>query len=226
MPETAGTTSQKGTARFIGDVPGCFVFLDRTGPGWEAQTFAFSARSVAATRAVVSTDIDVERNERVALRFDTIGVRRGVVERRLKGGFIVAFTDDVAGEGAVEARIQWLNRKSRGRAEDRRMHKRVTPRERNVLVILGTDSRLEARMLDVSRSGAAILSAVQPPIGNLLAVGAVPARVVRHFEGGFAVRFLDVQEEADLEGLLTLRTRQEKTLAARKLGFAAQKTTV
>lgn len=221
MAEAMAATSPKGSARFIGDVPGCFIFLERPGPQWEAQTFAFSARSVATMRAVISTDVAVERGERVALRFDTIGVRRGTVERRLKEGFIVAFTDEVGSDGGVEARIQWLNRKSRGRAEERRVYKRVPPRDPNVLLILGADNHIEARIRDMSRSGAAILAAVQPPVGNLLAVGSVPARVVRHFDGGFGVRFLEVQDEAGLEGMLTLRTRREKTLAARRLGFAA-----
>src|ERR1700712_1732726 len=221
MPEIAAATSQKGSARFIGDVPGCFIFLDRTGPKWESQTFTFSARSVATTRAVITADVVVERDERLALRFDTIGVRRGVVERRLKEGFIVTFTDDAASDGGVEARIQWLNKKSRGRAEDRRAHKRVIPRDPNVLIILGIDSHIEAKIADMSRSGAAIIAELQPPISNLLAVGSVPARVVRHFEGGFGVRFLEVQQADELEGLLTLKTRREKTLAAKKLGFAA-----
>ena len=31
MPESTTGTVHKGSARFIGDVPGCFIFLDRTG---------------------------------------------------------------------------------------------------------------------------------------------------------------------------------------------------
>ena len=216
-----GQNGSKSDARFIGDVPGCFVFLDRAGQQWDAQSFPFSARSVATSRAVVTTEIAVERGERVALRFETIGIRRGVIERALKDGFIVSLVEPVDGAGTVDARIDWLNRKVRGRAEDRRAHKRVVPRNANAVLILGADNHMECRIKDMSCSGAAILAPVEPAVGNLLAIGAVPARVVRHFEGGFAVRFLEVQMLSELEGLLTLRTKRERTMAARRLGFAA-----
>jgi hypothetical protein len=216
-----GQNGPKSDARFIGDVPGCFVFLDRSGHQWDAQSFPFNARSVATSRAVVTAEIAVERGERVALRFDTIGIRRGVIERALKDGFIVNFVDATSAEVSVDARIDWLNRKTRGRAEDRRAHKRVIPRNGNAVLILGTDNHMDCRIKDMSCSGAAIVAPVMPPIGNLVAVGAVPARVVRHFEGGFGVRFLEFQVLAELEGLLTLHTRRERKMAARKLGFAA-----
>lgn len=211
----------KHYARFIGDVPGRFVFLDRDDNQREGRSFPFSARSVATTRAVVTSDVAVERGERVALRFDDIGVRRGIVERSLKEGFIVNFIEDEsAGEG-VDARIGWLNKKTRGGAEDRRAHRRVIPKETTALLILGAENRVECRIRDMSASGAAVLAAAQPAVGSLLAIGAVPGRVVRHFDGGFAVQFIELQNLGELEGLLTLRTRRQKSLAARKLGFAA-----
>src|SRR5262245_949569 len=96
MTEVPGQSGPKSDARFIGDVPGCFVFLDRTGQQWETQSFSFNARSVATSRAVVTTEIAVERGERVALRFETIGIRRGVIERALRDGFIVNFVEELA----------------------------------------------------------------------------------------------------------------------------------
>ena len=129
--------------------------------------------------------------------------------------------DVASAEASVDARIEWLNRKTRGRAEDRRAHKRVTPRDGNAVLILGAESHTDCRIKDMSCSGAAIVASVAPPIGSLLAIGAVPARVVRHFEGGFGVRFVELQVLAELEGLLTLRTKRERSMAARKLGFAA-----
>lgn len=221
MPENTSPSTARGDARFIGDVPGCFVFLDRVGRQWDAQSYPFSARSVATTRAVISTEVTVERGERIALRFDSVGIRRGVVERALKDGFIVNFVEEETAAVGVDARIDWLKKKATRRAEDRRVHKRVIPRETNAVLILGAESHLECKIRDMSCSGAAIAASVQPPVGNLLAIGSVPARVVRHFEGGFAVRFLEIQVLAELEGLLTLRTKREKSLAARKLGFAA-----
>ncbi len=221
--DTQSAPNTRRDARFIGDVPGCFVFLERVGREWEAQTFAFSARSVSTSKAAVTSDIAVEKGERLALRFEGIGIRQGTVERSLKDGFIILF-DNAPATGAepnVDARIGWLNRKVRGKAEDRRDHRRVIPRHAEATLILGADRFVECRILDMSRSGAAIRSAVQPPIGSLLAVGSVPGRVARHFEGGFGVRFLALQVESELEALLTLRSAAERSLAAARLGFAA-----
>jgi hypothetical protein len=218
-PQTPGQA--KRDARFIGDVPGCFVFLDRVGREWEAQTFAFSARSVSTSKAVVTSETAVDKGEQLALRFETIGIRRGVVERATADGFTVLFTEEKTGEANVDARIGWLNRKVKGRAEDRRDYRRVVPRHADAILVLGADNYAECKLRDVSRSGAAVSASVQPAIGSLLAVGSIPGRVVRHFEGGFAVRFLVVQVESELEALLTLRTAREKSLAAARLGFAA-----
>ena len=114
MSETTLPPAARSDARFIGDVPGCLVFLDRVGRQWDAQSYPFSARSVATTRAVISTDISVERGERVALRFDSVGIRRGVIERPLKDGFIVNFIEDETPGARVDARIDWLKKKALG----------------------------------------------------------------------------------------------------------------
>ena len=75
----------------------------------------------------------------------------------------------------------------------------------------------------MSQSGAAIQCAVTPPVGQLVAVGAVPGRVVRHFEGGFAIRFVELQNLSVLEGLMTLRTGAEKQMAARRIDQTARR---
>ena len=213
--------ASRGDARFIGDVPGSFVLLDRTGGDWETRSLPFRARSVSTGRTVVTAEVQVERGERVALRFDGVGIRYGTVERPLKNGFVANLVADETNGSDVDARIGWLKQKSLGRAENRRRHPRVLPRDAQSFLVLGLDSFVKCRVRDMSRSGAAIEAEIQPPIGQLLAVGAVPARVARHFEGGFGVAFIELQQLDQLEALLTLKTAREKRLAAERLGFAA-----
>jgi hypothetical protein len=45
------------------------------------------------------------------------------------------------------------------------------------------------RIIDVSRSGAALAVDAAPAIGTPVTVGSRPAQVVRQFSGGFAVEF-------------------------------------
>jgi len=56
--------------------------------------------------------------------------------------------------------------------------------------------------LVLSVSGAAISAEIVPPIGTVLAVGKVVARVVRHFAGGFSVRFVEPQSRDRVEAMV------------------------
>ena len=54
-------------------------------------------------------------------------------------------------------------------------------------------------VLDVSVSGTAISADTIPAIGTVLAVGTITSRVVRHFEEGFAVQFVERQSRDTVE---------------------------
>lgn len=56
-----------------------------------------------------------------------------------------------------------------------------------------------------------------PPVGAPAGVGAIPGRVVRHIEAGFAVQFAEVQQIGQLEALLTLKTSDQRILAGERL---------
>lgn len=214
-------TSVKTEERFIGDVPGCFVLLDPSGRHPASAVLPFVARSISTSKAVISAESEVQKGQPVALRFDTVGVRHGVVERVLPAGFIVGFSGDSLAEADLDARIDWLKRKSRGQAEEHRVAKRVLPRNPEVVVVLGAEKFLEARIKDMSETGVALSASTRPELGHLLAVGSVAGHVARHFPGGFAVHFLERQNLAEVEGLMTLQGRRDKHLAAARLGSAA-----
>ena len=57
-------------------------------------------------------------------------------------------------------------------------------------------------IIDVSMSGIAVSSEIQPPIATPLAVGACVGRVIRHLPNGFAVKFVKKQERDELNALL------------------------
>lgn len=208
-------------ARFIGDIFGSLVFPDRVVD--ETSVCPFRARSISPRSAVITLEVEARRGEPVALRFDGIGIRHGAVERVFKGGFVVAFDEEPSIASELLERIDWLKLKSRGKAEERRAHRRVLPRDPAARVIFNRDHTEPCQIKDMSQSGAAIQCAVIPPVGQLVAVGAVPGRVVRHFEGGFAIRFVELQNLSVLEGLMTLRTGAEKQMAARRIDQTARR---
>jgi hypothetical protein len=213
-------TSVRAEERFIGDVPGCFVLLDAASYQPVTQVLPFTARVVSTSRAVIQAEALAQKGQPIALRFDTLGVRHGTVDRVLPEGFIVSFAEQAAGAD-LNARIDWLKRRSHGQTAEHRVAKRVLPRNAAVVVLLGADKFLNARIKDMSETGVALVSTVQPELGHLLAVGAVAGHVARHFRGGFAVHFLERQSLAEVEGLMTLPGPSDKLLAAERIGSAA-----
>jgi len=70
--------------------------------------------------------------------------------------------------------------------------------------MLMADGHLEnCLILDLSISGAAISADTIPAIGTVLAIGSLTSRVVRHFDEGFAVRFIERQSRDTVEMSLT-----------------------
>lgn len=201
--------------RYIGDLFGSCVFPQRVAA--ETAVHPFHARSVSSRQAVVTTEVEAVRGEPVALRFDTLGIRRGEVERVFKGGFVVRFPDTEVADDGLSGKLDWLKQKSRGKIADRRRHKRVLPRDGAAKLVLGGDQVVNCIIQDMSQSGAAIISDEVPAVGRLVAVGSVPGRVVRHFPGGFGMQFIELQPLETVEALMTLRNAAEKTLAARRL---------
>jgi hypothetical protein len=60
-------------------------------------------------------------------------------------------------------------------------------------------------VIDISVSGAAVSADISPEIGTPLAVGWVVGRVVRFVPGGFAVRFVELQDRQAVEALVIRR---------------------
>lgn len=80
-----------------------------------------------------------------------------------------------------------------------RSHPRFAPHDPNSTVTLPSGEQCECRVPNVSASGAVVLCAITVAIGDYLVLGSIPAQVVRHVNRGFAVRFLEVQQQAAIE---------------------------
>ena len=74
--------------------------------------------------------------------------------------------------------------------ENLRGHRRIVPESPHVVMALPDGSSTHVRVQDVSRSGAAVRSGMVPEHGTVVTLGATRGRIVRLFEGGFAVAFL------------------------------------
>lgn len=204
--------------RFIGDVMGSYVLLGRVDEGGP-RAFACRARSISASGAVVSAPAIGAVGDRLTVNFLDVGLLRGAITRLLPDGFAIAFECEASERAALGARIGWLKRRALRAVSDRRIHKRVLPRETRAKLIVGGGTRIDCMLIDMSRSGVAISAELLPKLGTVVAVGAVPGQVIRHLDCGFAVQFYELRELDTLEGLLTLATEADRALAKEVLGF-------
>ncbi|HEV2518172.1 MAG TPA: PilZ domain-containing protein [Devosia sp.] len=215
-PGNAGASSRKDV-RFIGDVMGSYVLAARAQAPGAVRVFACRARSVTAHEAVVNAPVSGMAGDGLTMTLQGLGIVRGRISRVLDGGFAVAFDCTEQERAALGARIDWLKRRTLKTVSDRRGHKRVLPRETRASLTLGDGRRFDCFIIDMSQSGVAVSADVLPPIGSSAGVGAIPGRVVRHVEAGFAVQFAEVQQIGQLEALLTLKTSDHRILAGERL---------
>jgi len=80
-----------------------------------------------------------------------------------------------------------------------RTHARFTPINPHSVLTLADGRRSACRVVDVSASGAAVLSNAPVEIGTLVALGSLPGRVVRVLKNGFAVQFNEIQQASLVE---------------------------
>jgi hypothetical protein len=105
---------------------------------------------------------------------------------------------DLARQFVTLARAQDL------RAEPFRVHRRIVPRQKIVLVTLECGSALSGHVLNVSASGIALLLERVLAIGTEIQVGQKRARVIRHFSHGLGAAFVEPFEPDAIHEAMTL----------------------
>lgn len=203
--------------RFIGDLMGSYVLLNNAMVDDQVQVFACRARSISSREAVVNAPVSGKVGDPLTVNFQGIGLLHGEIARLLDGGFLIRFSASEDQSKMLAARIDWLKQRKLKTVVERRRHKRVLPRETRATLVLGAGNFLSCMLIDMSQSGVAISAAETPKVGALVAVGSLPGKVVRHFDCGFAVQFVEEQKLEDLEALLTLKTDHHRAMAKQSI---------
>jgi c-di-GMP-binding flagellar brake protein YcgR len=141
--------------------------------------------------------------DRVIAYLDHIGRVEGKITRIIDNGFAMNVGATPRKRDKLAAQLTWLaNRDILNLPEDRR-HDRIVPRNPISLLTLEDGSRMSCRIIDMSRSGAAIAAERRPPLNSQVSLGRVQARVVRHLDDGFALEFIHEQLAETLEDSVT-----------------------
>ena len=190
--------------RIIARVPGRFSLADRRDSRGERRVFSCRAINLSGHAIGLATPITGKLGDRVIAHIDHLGKLEGKIIRVLERGFVMSVnaTDDERQK--LIAKIEWLEKFKDLDISDRRAERRYLPQAPHSQIMLADCKRETCLVVDYSATGVAVSADTVPVIGTVLAVGKLIGRVVRHFEGGFAVQFIERQNHEHVETRLAM----------------------
>jgi hypothetical protein len=205
LSEAEPAHSESGELSVMGSFVGRYSLSDlRNGRG-DRRIFQCRAVNVSTREIVFAGPVRGKIGDRVIAHIDELGKFQGAICRFLENGFVIKIVASDDERERLAVKIKWLNSRKDCQAQDRRIDKRIVAANPTSKIILSNGTVESCRVLDLSVSGAAISADTTPDIGAVLAIGGVVGRVVRHFGGGFAVRFIERQRETNVESMVILQ---------------------
>jgi hypothetical protein len=175
-------------------------------PKGNRREFACRTSRISPFRMMISVPVVGKIGERVSSYFHDFGHLDGEISDVAADSFLIELEVDKARREKIAEKLKWLEKKQQDSSiQDAREHKRIIPHNPHSRLIFADGSQKACFVIDVSTSGVAVSADVVPEIGTPLAVGASVGRVVRHFREGFAVKFVENLDAAQLERLVIQR---------------------
>ena len=148
--------------------------------------------------AALRTPSIAEMGERIVVYIDRIGRIEGQVVRFIEGGFAIKLSATPHKRDRLADQLTWLANHEKLALPDERRFERFPPRVQLATLRTEDGRSFQVRVLDISLGGALVDSKVRLPVGSIVHVGRLQARVVRHTQVGIGVAFVDKQSEDSL----------------------------
>jgi hypothetical protein len=181
---------------------GRYSLADSTKTQSEPRQFACRVVNISTSEMALAAPVAGKRGVRVIADIEQLGRLTGPIIRVFKLGFAMSIEANDQERDVLSSKIDWIERNKDFEIADNRTHGRFIPRRPHSLLILADGSVIPCFVIDISVSGAGVSADIMPKIGTVLAVGKVVGRVVRHFSGGFAVHFAEMQDRKEVEALV------------------------
>lgn len=193
-------------------VDGNYTLHRRYDPEGRLRTLACRTTRVSPFRMIVEVPVVGRIGDRLTSYFGAFGEFEGSISDTMHGSFLLELEMTRAQRERLSDQLTWLEKKQSDPALlDERRDARSIPRTSHSTLTLADGSIHACFIIDMSVSGAAVSTELEPPIGTPLAVGACVGRVVRIFPGGFAIKFV---EKPSLDELNRLIVRAEPRSAS------------
>jgi hypothetical protein len=186
------------------------------GPDGKIRTLACRSTRVSPYRMIVDVPVVGRIGDRITSHFGEFGEFEGSVSDTRNGSILLELEMTPERRQWMADKLAWLEKTRQDpQIQDARQDARFVPQVSHTTLTMADGKVSTCFIIDMSATGVAVSSEVQPEIGTPLAVGSLVGRVVRIFETGFAVKFVEKQALNDLSRLI-IRQDDESTEAPRK----------
>jgi len=148
---------------------------------------------ISAGGVAISSDVKPEVTDKVVVYIDQMGGYEGKIVRIMNEGFSVEFKSSPVKRERTVDRLTWLTNKSDDTAMEERQHDREAV-IKNSTLHRPDGSCVKCCVMDMSIGGLAVKIADKPPIGEIITIGQMEGRVVRHFAEGVGIEFLNLPQ--------------------------------
>lgn len=182
------------------EAAGTYTLPNWYDPQGRLRTFACRTTRVSPFRMMIDVPVVGKVGDRLTSYFREFGKFDGEITDTVTGSFLVELEMTRAMRVRLADKLVWLEKKQKDASlRDVRKDARFIPSAPHTILTLANGAIMSCFIIDVSLSGVAVSSELQPSIGTPLAVGAYVGRVVRVFQEGFAIKF--VEPAANLQEL-------------------------
>jgi hypothetical protein len=189
-------------------------------PQGKLRTLACRATRVSPFRMIVDVPVVGRVGDRITSYFSEFGEFDGNISDTKQGAILLELEMTPEKREWMADKLSWLEKKQKDPSvRDERANTRFIPQTSQTTLTMADGSVHTCFVIDISASGVAVSSELQPPVGMPLAIGSCIGRVVRVFPTGFAVRFVDAPAIDALMRLI-VRTGQATREGSRAIPVA------
>jgi len=184
-------------------LPGFYTLPNWYDPEGKLRTFACRTNRVSPYRMIVDVPVVGKVGDYLTSYFSDFGKLDGHISDTKPGCFLFELDITYATRQRIANMLVWLEQKQKDPdVADLRKAARIIPAKLHTTLTLADGAIHECFVVDMSVAGVAVSSEVRLEVGTPLAVGACVGRVVRNFPAGFAVNFVERQNQHDLQRLV------------------------
>jgi hypothetical protein len=196
------SAERRREVRIVASIAGRYALANSAQDRGEWRIFACRAVNLSPESIALAAPVKGEVGAPVIADILHLGRLQGNIARLFDRGFAMRIRASDEERDKLADKIEWLGRHKDDNLPDQRANDRFAPFYPYSRLILPDGTVMMCFVVDMSESGAAISAEVVPEIGTVLAVGKVIGRVVRHFSGGFSIRFVELQSRDRVEEMV------------------------